>query len=144
MVKYIKILEMEEYFMWEESYKIGVKLIDKQHKELFRMVDELMKAVEQNASGIDLKLIIGFLKEYVVYHFNAEEDYQQSISYCDMERHKELHNRFAKTVLEYEKRLIASDYDIEVVRELGEMLTAWLISHIANIDQKIPENLPIE
>ena len=35
--------------MWRESYRIGIDLIDQQHKELFRATDTLVRAIEANA-----------------------------------------------------------------------------------------------
>ena len=35
--------------MWKESYRIGIDLIDRQHEELFRATDTLVRAIEANA-----------------------------------------------------------------------------------------------
>lgn len=129
--------------MWKESYRIGIEQIDQQHMELFRMAEELMKAIEANADSSAFKKAIDFLKEYVVYHFTAEEAYQASVGYCSLEAHKKLHHAFTDIVLEFETRLIDSDYDIRAVKELAGMLTAWLIYHVADADQKIAKNLEL-
>jgi CheY-specific phosphatase CheX len=42
-----------------------------------------------------------------------------------------------ETVLNYEKKMIANDYDYKVVRAFLGSLTAWLIYHIAEADLKI-------
>ena len=71
------------------------------------MTDELLMAVTVNASAEVYKKILGFLKEYVVYHFRDEEAYQQSIGYAGFEAHQREHQQFTQTVLAYEKKLIA-------------------------------------
>lgn len=129
--------------MWKESYRTGVELIDRQHKELFRMVDGLMKAIAIEADNSAFQEAITFLKNYVVKHFNDEEAYQRSVSYCGIEEHQKLHRAFTNTVLDFEKRLEESDYDIHVVKELAGMLTAWLIYHVADADQRIVKNIPL-
>lgn len=129
--------------MWKDSYQIGIDIIDTQHKELFRMVDELLKAITAEADSSTFKEAIEFLKNYVVKHFSAEEAYQESVSYSGIEEHKKLHRAFTDTVLEYEKRLGESDYDIRVVKDLAGLLTAWLIYHVADADQRIVKNIPL-
>lgn len=127
--------------MWKESYRIGIKKIDEQHQQLFEMVDHLMKAIEGEAGKEVFEKSIHFLKEYVVYHFKEEEEYQESILYTEVEEHKKIHRDFTKTVLQYEKKLQESDFDIKVVKDLAGVLTAWLIYHVADTDQKIGKNL---
>lgn len=129
--------------MWKENYRIGIDSIDNQHMELFRMAGELMKAIQQNADRSAFQNAIAFLKEYVVYHFAEEEAYQASVSYCAIEEHRKLHSAFTDTVLEFEKKLTASDYDMGVIKELAGMLSAWLIYHVADADQKIAANKPL-
>lgn len=136
-------LVINGFFMWKESYRIGIDLIDEQHMELFRMAEELMKTIAANADSNVFKETIDFLKKYVVYHFAAEEKYQESVSYCGIEEHRKLHRAFTAVVLEFENRLTASDYDIRIVKELAGMLTTWLIYHVADADQKIAKNLAV-
>lgn len=129
--------------MWKESYSIGVQNIDRQHMELFRMVKELVGAIDANADSASFKKAIAFLKEYTVTHFRDEEEYQSSIGYCGIEEHKKLHSEFTDAVLELEQRLESSGYDMRVVKELAGMLTVWLIYHVADADQRITRDLPV-
>lgn len=67
--------------MWKESYRLGVDRIDEQHIELFRMTEELIRAIERRASTEAYQKALGFLKDYVIYHFADEEQYQAPIGY---------------------------------------------------------------
>ena len=44
--------------MWKDSYSLGVERIDKQHMELFRVTNDLIHAVDENAGAEDYKNII--------------------------------------------------------------------------------------
>lgn len=123
--------------MWKESYRVGIDSIDIQHMELFRMADELLNAIEANADKEKFQRAIEFLKNYVVRHFSDEEVYQAAVHYSGMEAHKKLHSKFTEAVLDYEKKLIETNYDIRVVKDLAGTLTAWLIYHVADADQQI-------
>lgn len=123
--------------MWKESYRIGIEPIDKQHIELFKKADELLKAIETNAEKEKFKEIIDFLKKYVVQHFHDEEQYQASINYSGIEEHKKAHRIFTDAILNCEKELINTNYDIRTVKDLMGTLTTWLIYHVADADLKI-------
>lgn len=123
--------------MWKESYRIGIDRIDNQHIELFRMTAELVNAIENGAETGVFQKAIDFLKRYVVYHFKDEEEYQASVCYDGLEAHKKMHRDFTDTVLVYEKRLLYSNFDIRIIKQMAGMLTSWLIFHVADADQKI-------
>ena len=123
--------------MWKESYRIGIDLIDRQHEELFRATDTLVRAIEANADKQTFRQTITFLKDYTVRHFHDEEAYQASIHYSGMEDHKKAHRKFTGIILDYERRLVESDFDIRIVKHLAGTLTAWLIYHVADADQRI-------
>lgn len=128
--------------MWKESYKIGVELIDKQHFELFQMVEQLLSTIEKEETKQNKQEYINaisFMKDYVMKHFKDEEEYQESIHYKDIENHKQAHRIFTKTVLEYEKKFIETNYDKKEIKNFAGMLTTWLIYHVTDADQKIAD-----
>ncbi len=123
--------------MWKESYRLGIESIDHQHMELFQVTDRLLAAIENQAQeGVFLE-IITFLKEYAVKHFREEEAYQESIHYSGLKAHKQEHQKFTHTVLDFEEKLISSDFDLSIIKDLAGTLTAWLTYHVAGEDQKI-------
>ena len=130
--------------LWKESLRIGVDVVDEQHKELFRRTDELMKAIyvsgaEQKQTCMDT---VHFLKDYASKHFADEEAYQKSIKYKGFDAHKALHEKFVRTVLEHEKKMTESDFAPKDVKLFIGMLVAWLLYHISDADQKYVKEPP--
>lgn len=127
--------------MWKEKYKVGVPLIDQQHEELFQRVSEFIKTVQQKGPWQEkiakVKETMIFMQEYVVYHFDAEEVYQQEINYPEIESHKEAHANFKQAVGNYANKLEKEGYSEELVQEFSGKLMAWLIMHVAGTDTKI-------
>lgn len=123
--------------MWKDSYRLGVERIDNQHMELFRMTEDLVNAVKDGAAVETYQKTLEFLKDYVIYHFRDEEAYQASIHYSDIEAHKQEHRQFTQTVLDYEKRLKENGFEEKTMKDLAGTLTAWLIYHVVDTDQKI-------
>lgn len=123
--------------IWKDSYRLGVDRIDNQHIELFRMTEELVNAVKNGATVEAYQKVLAFLKDYVIYHFQDEEAYQASIHYSDIAAHKKEHRQFTETVLNYEKRLTENGFDEKTMKDLAGTVTAWLIYHVVDTDQKL-------
>lgn len=123
--------------MWKDSYRLGVERIDNQHIELFRMTEDLVNAVKNGATAEACQKALGFLKDYVIYHFRDEEAYQASIHYSGIKAHQDEHRQFTQTVLDYEKRLVENGFDEKTMKDLAGTVTAWLIYHVVDTDQKL-------
>ena len=123
--------------MWKDSYRLGVERIDEQHIELFRMTEDLVSAVKNGATAEAFQKALEFLKDYVIYHFRDEEAYQAAIHYSGLEAHKREHGQFTQTVLDYEKRLKENGFEEKTMKDLAGTVTAWLIYHVVDTDQKI-------
>ncbi|OEF96591.1 bacteriohemerythrin [Desulfuribacillus alkaliarsenatis] len=129
--------------MWKEKYKIGVSVIDQQHEELFGRVSSFIQTVQHKGNWDDkldkVKETMEFMQEYVIFHFDDEEAYQEKIGYPDMEKHKQEHVKFKEAVGKYAVRLEEEGYTEELVQEFSGKLMTWLILHVAATDQKLGE-----
>lgn len=129
--------------MWKEKYKIGVTEVDNQHKELFNRVSEFIKTVQSEGPWEEkqekVKETLDFMQEYVIVHFDAEEAYQKKIGYPGYDKHKEAHEKFKGGVYQYADRFEKEGFTQELVQEFAGKLMAWLINHVAAMDQKIGE-----
>ncbi|MDR2295695.1 MAG: chemotaxis protein CheX, partial [Clostridiales Family XIII bacterium] len=121
------------------SYAVGNALIDEQHRELFRMSDDLVEAMrgKDEAGRVACARAVEFLKEYVVRHFADEEALQADLGYEDLPRHRQLHRDFIDTVAGYERSLAESGFDPAVMQRFAGKLIGWLIYHVVGEDRKI-------
>ena len=135
--------ENEGLVMWKESYRIGVDLVDEQHKSLCDMTEKLLRVIQGDDDDTRKQECINaivFLKDYSIKHFAAEEEYQRTIDYCDIVAHKAIHRTFIFKVKKLEKELIASDFSMPNVKEFAGFLTSWLAYHICGVDQRLKSN----
>ena len=121
---------------WSESYSLGIKLIDDQHKELLNIVNDIFN----HASGNDreeheyFKTVIKQAVDYVKYHFATEEKIMISTKYREYDIHKKSHEEFILKVLQ-----TAKDYQAGkrlTLTSFGYFLKDWVLSHIAVMDKK--------
>ena len=124
-------------FMWSKALEIGDSQIDEQHKELVNVTNGLLDACV-NAKGEEgLLNAIGFLAEYAVKHFSAEEVLQQRVKYPGFADHKKLHDGFKATVADAMGQIKEKGVNILLITKTTTLVGNWLISHIKNEDLKI-------
>ena len=79
-----------------KSYYTGIPLIDNQHEQYLRLVDDLFALCEQSdviEQGIVDEGLTRVLA-YAIEHFDAEEALMLSTGYSDYETHQRKHNEF--------------------------------------------------
>lgn len=69
------------YLNWDLTLDIGIDSIDSQHRELFNRLDQLLASIDDGRSNDEVIKTLDFLEEYVVKHFNEEEEIQNKINY---------------------------------------------------------------
>ena len=117
---------------WKEEYRIGIKLIDEQHKKLFEIGSrayEVALGVGEYDYYDDLIEILDELKEYAHYHFNCEEDLMNLHGYYGLEDHKTEHMFFIKKIRRIEKKDLESSQG-ETIMQLIQFIADWITSHI--------------
>ena len=63
------------HFEWKDDYNVHVALIDGQHKELIKIIDDLYQSILQKNSNEIISQIFDRLNAYAIYHFGTEEKY---------------------------------------------------------------------
>ena len=98
---------MDSQLVWSEEYNIGVDVIDKEHKRLFKIINKLFAfGEEEKKSQWACQEGIKYFKEHTMKHFAEEENYMKSINYSGFETHRRLHEGFRqKTLPALEKEL---------------------------------------
>ncbi len=84
--------------IWKDSYKIGVQEVDDQHKELFERLNAFLRVV-RGKDTMEVKAekvaeTLAFMGEYVIVHFDSEEEIQRRYNYLNYETHRQIHERF--------------------------------------------------
>lgn len=121
---------------WNDDYKIGIERIDNQHKELFRRTNLAIESLlNDDENGIRDVLI--FLSDYIVEHFEDEEEFQKEIYYPEYSDHKEKHRELEEKVKGLIEEFMESEDKSVVSITVNTFLVDWLINHISQEDRKI-------
>ncbi len=122
-----------------DEYLTQIPVIDKEHRELFRIIGETQSVIEDEFMSDkydEIVALLAQLKDYTKFHFEDEEAYMESIGYAGLAAQKRAHDAFIARLEEIDPAQI-EECQQETLEELMEFLTEWLINHILHSDKKI-------
>ena len=86
-------------YTFTEDCRLGIEEIDKEHEELFRLINEAQELLDQKmASEKIVANIVDHLGRYAREHFAHEEAYMESIKDPELPRQKKEHQEFAAKI----------------------------------------------
>lgn len=122
------------FVRWSPSYSVGIDSIDKDHKKLLGMINQLQTAVHYTTDEAMVDVILGDLIDYTKYHFAREESLMQACNYPDFSAHKKQHDAMILKILDYIDKYKKKDGS--TIDDVTQFLKSWLINHINGSDQK--------
>lgn len=138
-----KLMPLDEWkrskCAFTDEYLTGIEIIDEEHKELFRIIEEVHEVIADDARGDKYDEIVRLLEElrnYTKSHFSDEEEYMESIQYEGLEAQKVAHELFVSRLDEMDLEEIDIHQE-ETLEELIAFLLEWLVTHILQMDKKI-------
>ncbi|MBU0690026.1 MAG: bacteriohemerythrin [Gammaproteobacteria bacterium] len=118
------------YLHWSNELDTGIEVIDKQHRRIVDLINELNTANEGGDTTV-INHVLGELVDYTLSHFSFEEELQEKANYPFYKAHKRVHEIFTKRVGEFQQRAAKGE---NVAPELLSMLKIWLVNHIKGDD----------
>ena len=128
---------------WSKNYLMGIDKLDEEHKELFRISDQIYNKVMER--GDDAKYRLFLMKETLEYmlryfkrHAKSEEIYMREIGYAGYEFHKMLHDEFYNMLLKKKADIVKRNECSK--KEIAELVgdgIGWLLEHIITEDMAI-------
>lgn len=136
-----KLMSVEEWkkkedYTYEDRYVVGVDVIDEEHKELFKILDEIHYIVVYDDADDKFGKLINLLKHFknsMLDHLKSEEEYMESIQYEGLELQRLAHDVFSARL----ELLNPDEFDASRQAELEEwveVLSEWAVTHVANMD----------
>jgi hemerythrin len=118
---------------WTSALVTGIAEIDEQHQELFRCVSRIRDAAITGDGG-ELDRALAFLREYVVFHFQAEERYMAERRFPGLARHREEHSLLLEAVRQIEDDHRRDGPGASSLVRVEHFLSDWMRTHIGVTD----------
>jgi hemerythrin-like metal-binding protein len=121
-------------FTWDDSYSVGIKDIDSQHKKLVDTLNQLHQGMLNRRSREETGALLKQLATYTVDHFATEERYFVRAQYPKTNEHKALHVELTDQVKAYIARFEKGEISLDI--HLLDFLRKWLMNHILKEDME--------
>ncbi len=119
---------------WTNDLSVAVPEMDRQHKKLVDMINNLHDAMK---SGQGREVLAKTLRDMVAYaniHFQHEEKMLETAGYSDLAAHKKMHESFR---VKADELIAASQSGAQTVTyQVMKFLSNWLVEHINGADKK--------
>lgn len=117
--------------VWSSQLATGIADIDRQHQQLFDVVNQLDQAIRAGAATSQVPACVEFLLGYAVDHFKTEENYMQWHGYAGLTAHRAEHAKLVRRVLDLKDKVDGGE---PVTEEITTFLSDWLTHHISKVD----------
>lgn len=122
---------------WNDNlYSVGIQEIDRQHKMLVELINQLHNSAIHNVSIETVAEVLNHLADYTVFHFDYEEQLLESHGWPEIADHKKIHKIFTNRIFDYQVKLKESRDTSTIGQEALQFLKDWLMSHIMKIDRE--------
>ena len=119
-------------FVWQEKFSVGIPTIDREHKQLVELLNELLEAMQAGHGQDVLKDVLNKLVGYTASHFKNEERLMQQCGYPGFAEHKAKHDAMTAKVLDLQQKVNSGSHGVTL--EVGNFLRGWLNKHILETD----------
>lgn len=89
---------LPQHIGWRTSYETGNELIDREHRRLFEIGNDLLNALTAQKPQGDIELMIDELISEIEAHFHTEESLLLQISAKHFKRHRQLHRAMLERI----------------------------------------------
>lgn len=120
---------------WQDSYSVGVPLIDDDHRLLVSLINQLDDAIQGGQGRDVVGSVLNVLEEYTRGHFGREERLMEKAGYPDLVPHRREHHKLTDQVRAIVERYHAGP-DETLDADVLAFLKTWLTGHILGVDMK--------
>lgn len=123
------------YLEFNNSLRVGNRLMDREHAVLIEYINSLQKAVDDASSRHLVGQVLEGLVEYTKTHFFVEEEMMRTYGYPDYANHKKAHDAFKKEIQKQVEQYRQGEG--HVTEAVMLFLKDWLVNHIMKIDVQL-------
>lgn len=122
-------------FSWSEDLVLGENRVDNQHKEVFRILNTLLNAMDYGKGKDAIGSVLEFLANYIKYLID-EEKLMAAHNYNDYLPQTVEHIQFIKDFFCLKRKFETSGATLHLVVETQQRLGNWVTNHIKTQDKK--------
>jgi len=135
------IRKIDTGIKWDDSLLLGEDRVDARHRQIFELVDSIVRSNDDKTNITRLKNTLDFLAGFSAHHFDDEEALQIKHGFPEYEKHKKMHNEFKDSVAGLVQRFTEDGSSMELNSDVTKIVLKWLVDHIMYEDKKISTHI---
>ena len=129
-------IDMEK-IIWGESFSVGVRDLDAQHKQIVIMVNTLIEMSDRKVDSEIISDTLTKMTQYAIDHFKKEEQYMLDYGYPEYSSQRKQHQEFKRKTVDFCMETMA--HKVTIPTEIFSYLRLWWTNHILQEDMKYKE-----
>ena len=117
---------------WSDHYLIGNDIIDIEHKELFRLINDFHTHWLEAHDRRDIARVLNQLIAYAQMHFQHEENIMGAAGYPILVQHQKIHEALIDSIFQLHQSYSEGNLNLEI--NTMKFVRNWLIEHILKND----------
>ena len=127
------------HFKWTKAHAVYLPQVDAEHRNLFRMAEELHQAVRTGSEAARVPELVGPLLTGIEEHFAHEERLMRSVACPDYSWHKLQHDTMRKQGKQLIEDMDAGD--LEAPGRFLDFLARWIKDHCSLTDRMMASHV---
>ncbi len=123
---------------WRDAYKIDSGVIDKEHKQLIAMANQVFALIDPSSQRAEIIELVKALYKYMEFHFDHEEKLMQEAAAPHLAEHAQRHKRIIQSM---NQALLSQEDITQYAAQLRYLMVDWVVRHIVEEDRKITQYL---
>jgi len=123
-----------EKIIWDESFSVGVRDLDKQHQQIVILVNTLIEMNDTEVASEIISDTLTKMTQYAIDHFQKEEQYMLDYDYPEYSSQKRQHQEFKRKTVDFCMETLV--HKATIPTEIFAYLKLWWINHILKEDMK--------
>ncbi len=123
------------FMSWSDRFRVGVRAIDNDHRQLFSIVNNYHEAVQGKRPQAAIASTFTALENYAEEHFSREEGYMETANYPELGVHKLEHEDLLEALSEHKRKFQSAPANFDHAEFLA-FLKKWLTEHILMEDKR--------
>lgn len=124
---------------WSTQYLIGDDLIDAEHEELFRLINDFHSRWQEAHNRQDIGKVFNQLIAYAEIHFRHEEQIMENAGFPRLPDHQQIHESMIDEVFQLHKAYMEENLHLEM--QTMKFVKSWLLQHILQNDYQFRDFL---
>ncbi|WP_295884242.1 hemerythrin domain-containing protein [uncultured Thiohalocapsa sp.] len=121
---------MSEALVWRDAWALGVELLDAQHRDMVRLINQVLDPAAESAVGARLDALIAHLRR----HFDTEQVFLRAIDYPLTDQHCREHALQLAELVDL-RRAVAGDTGALSAEDRAG-IRQWFFNHVVAEDRR--------